>query len=106
MMEIFLDHFSEYNKDYRNILIMDNASWHTTKNLKQYNNIRCLFLPPYSPELNPAEHLWEYIRENYFHNKIWNSIKGVCDQLVTAFRDIAKIPKKIISMTKFKWFKF
>jgi len=61
-MSLFLDMFSEKFSDYRIILAMDNASWHSKK--KDIENIVPLFQPPHSPELNPAEHVWEHIREN------------------------------------------
>jgi transposase len=45
------------------VLLLDNAGWHGEANLKVPNGIRLLFLPPYTPELQPAEHLWEVVDE-------------------------------------------
>jgi transposase len=49
---------------------MDSAGWHRSKNLKIPQNIEIVFLPPYSPELNPVEKLWQYIKSNTIENKI------------------------------------
>ena len=49
-------------------------------------NLRLLFLPPYSPELNPQEHLWDELREKYFHNRAFDSLGALEDQLVAGLR--------------------
>jgi hypothetical protein len=52
-------------------MVMDQAAWHRTSDIDGFENIRIIYQPPYSPELNPVEHLWEYIREkNYMRNCI------------------------------------
>ncbi|MGL3709408.1 transposase [Leptospirillum ferriphilum] len=50
-------------------MVLDGAGWHRNQELKVPDNIRLLSLPPYSPELNPVEHLWDELRENFFHNR-------------------------------------
>jgi len=66
-------------------MIMDSAGWHTTNKLKLPENITTLSLPPYSPELNPTEHIWDYIREQKgFNNYTFNSIDEVDKQLGVA----------------------
>jgi len=53
------------------ILVMDCAGWHSkSKNLKVPNNISILDLPPYSPELNPVERLWKWLKENFLSNRV------------------------------------
>ena len=49
-----------------------------------------IFLPPYSPELNPVEHIWESIREDGFRNEVFNSIEGVEDQLMQSLAALGK----------------
>jgi len=46
------------------VLVLDGAGWHTSQALKPPDNITLLCLPPYSPELNPVENVWEYLRKN------------------------------------------
>ena len=70
MMNIFLAEVSKVYKEYRLIIIVDQASWHKSKTLKQFDNIRFVYLPPGRPELNAAEHIWDYVREKHFANRI------------------------------------
>jgi hypothetical protein len=56
-MNVFLKELAEYLDNKKVILIIDGAGWHKSKNLRVPNNIILMFLPPYSPELNPIERL-------------------------------------------------
>ncbi|WP_152537227.1 transposase [Acidithiobacillus thiooxidans] len=67
-------------------MIMDGAGWHKSHHLQLAENLRLLFLPPYSPELNPQEHLWDELREKYFHNRAFDSLVALEDQLVVGLR--------------------
>lgn len=63
-MQVYLDDFSaSVPKDVVVLLILDGATWHRSAKLNVPDNLRLLFLPPYTPELNPAEHLWPLLRE-------------------------------------------
>ena len=89
---------------YRIIMVMDSASWHTTKELKIPENIIILTLPPYSPELNPTEHIWDYIREQKgFNNHTFDSIDAVDIKLGEALCDLNKEKNFISSMCNFEW---
>jgi transposase len=80
-MQVFLDEFSEtLNSDI--ILVMDNAGWH--KSLKIPENIEIVFLPPYSPELNPVERLWKYLKDNILKNQVYENIWDL-EQAVAKF---------------------
>jgi transposase len=57
--QIFLNEFADHYQDTLNIVLMDNGSCHKAKSLMIPSNVVCLFLPPYSPELNPLERLWQ-----------------------------------------------
>lgn len=102
-MTMFLQQFSEQYSNFRNIIIVDRATWHVTKKLPQFDNIRFIFLPPGSPELNPAEHLWDHIREKYFANKIYDSIDEVEDHMIKALKNIANDKQPIKSLVGFNW---
>ena len=69
MMNIFLNELSEQYKEYEIIIATDGAPWHPSGSSDKYDNIRVIRQPPYSPEVNPVGHIWEYIRENHFHNR-------------------------------------
>ncbi len=65
IFESYLRHFSEYNPKAYKLVIIDTAGFHSTKNMKVPDNIFLLHIPPYSPELNPCEQVWQYIKNRY-----------------------------------------
>uniref|UniRef100_UPI00089814E2 transposase n=1 Tax=Nitrosomonas sp. Nm33 TaxID=133724 RepID=UPI00089814E2 len=79
------------------------AGWHKSKDFDLPENIRLLFLPPYSPELNPQEHLWDELREKYFHNRVFDSIDALENHLVNALYDLENTPTLIKSITGWNW---
>ena len=85
------------------IMFVDGAAWHMTKGLTLSGNLCLSFLPPYSPELNPAEHLWDCIRENWFPNKTFNSLDAVEDTLVEALHSLEMDNVRVQSLTGFSW---
>ena len=76
-MDVFLAEMSAHLGDGSAILVMDGAGWHKTKELKIPKNIEIVLLPPYSPELNPVERLWGYIKQNTIKNRVYNSLKDL-----------------------------
>lgn len=52
------------------VLLMDRAGWHTTTKLKVPKNITPIFLPSRTPELNPVENVWQYLRSNWLSNRV------------------------------------
>ncbi len=54
----------------RIVMVLDGAGWHKSKSLMIPDNLRLPSLPPYSPELNPVEHIWDDLREKEFHNRV------------------------------------
>ena len=104
MMNLFLDETSQFYKDYRIIVIADQASWHKSKTLKNFENIRFIFLPPASPELNPAEHLWDHVRERpEIANCSFDSLNDMEKVLEKTFREIHHNPDSIRSLVSFSW---
>ncbi|VVM18499.1 hypothetical protein BSPWISOXPB_7195 [uncultured Gammaproteobacteria bacterium] len=60
-------------KDRQALVIVDRAGWHMTKAIRCFSNVTLLPLPPYSPELNPVEQLWQQIKQRFLsipHSKI------------------------------------
>jgi len=105
VMSIFLAHVSIEFKDVHCLMFLDGAGWHIAKELRVPKNITLLFLPPYSPELNPVEHIWEHLRENYFGNQSFDSLDEVEDALCSALRTIGQDYHLVSSLTCFDWFK-
>jgi len=83
--------------------LLDLHGWHRAAELRVPQNMPLLFLPPYSPELNPMEHLWEEIREKQFPNLIFDSMEAVTDRLVQALVWLESHPKLTASITGFDW---
>ncbi|MCB5247420.1 MAG: transposase [Candidatus Cloacimonetes bacterium] len=90
-------------RNYRNIIIMDKAGWHTTNHLKQFDNIRLIFLPAYSPELNPPEHLWSKIRDLKFRNTAYGSLDDVQKALIEGYSYLVNNKDMVSKLTNFKW---
>ena len=83
-MNEFLQQLSIHYKHYRIILILDKAGWHISHTLKMADNLKLLYLNPYSPEQNPVELLWREIRRKYFHNVIFQDLDEVENKLQQA----------------------
>src|SRR5208337_4722860 len=103
-MSIFLREVSDRHPDEFIPMIMDGAGWHKAKALSVPYNVALIFLPPYSPELNPVEHIWDSIREDGFRNEVFNSIEGVENQLMQSLAALERDPAKVASMTGFPTF--
>lgn len=70
LMNTFLDGLSGMlAADEHAIVVLDNAGWHVAKALKIPQNLTLMHLPPYSPELNSAENLWQYLRSHWLSNR-------------------------------------
>jgi hypothetical protein len=65
IFESYLKEFSQYKPKEYKIVVIDNAGFHSTKNIQVPENILLLRIPPYSPELNPCEQVWQYIKNRY-----------------------------------------
>lgn len=65
IFEAYLNEFSKYKPNEYKIVIIDNAGFHSTKNIEVPENIFLLRIPPYAPELNPCEQVWQYIKNRY-----------------------------------------
>jgi transposase len=85
------------------LLILDGAPNHRCGELALPANIRLLFLPPYSPELNPKEHIWDEIREKIFKNYALKSMDTVQVKLDEAIFYIERNPKLVRSITSFPY---
>lgn len=80
-MTLFLQKLSEEYPEDRILLVCDGAAWHKAKTLVIPQNIRLLFLPPATPEMNPIEQIWKEIRKRGFHNEIFQTLDKVIDRL-------------------------
>ncbi len=100
-MSLFLREVSTRHPEEFILMVMDGAGWHKAEKLTVPTNMHLVFLPPYSPELNPVEHIWESIRENWFGNEAFESMDGVEDQLVKALFALENDPAMVRGLTAF-----
>lgn len=102
-MSLFLSEVAQRHADEFIVMVMDQAGWHIAGNLAVPQNMRLIFLPPYSPELNPAEHLWKSLREDCFANHVFANLDGVERALTNGLVALEADPIRTRSMTGFKW---
>jgi transposase len=102
-MQIFLDEVAARHLNDRIVMVLDGAGWHKNESLIIPDNIHMLRLPPYSPELNPAEHIWDDLREKEFHNKVFDSIDSLEDHLEKALLDMEHDHDRIRSIVAWPW---
>ena len=81
---MFLEEMSKDLGGKEVIMVMDGAGWHKSQDLKVPTNIQIVYLPPYSPELNPVERLWQYIKSNTIKNKIYENL-SVLEEIICDF---------------------
>jgi transposase len=87
------------------LLLIDGAGWHVAKALKVPDNISLLKLPPYAPELNPMENVWQYLRANKLAITVFNSYEDILDKCADAWNFFATEPERITSITQREWIK-
>ena len=85
------------------LMIVDGASSHVSKDLPVPENIRLVRLPPYAPELNPQEHVWDELREKEFPNRVFADLGNVVRQLETGLPRLAANIIGLRSLTAWPW---
>ena len=91
-------------RDEEILLFADSAGWHKSKDLQRPANIHLELLPPYSPELNPTEHLWDYIREQKgFNNHLFTSMDELENHLEEVRKELHQQKNYIRSLCTFHW---
>jgi transposase len=102
-MQLFLDEVSRRHPDERIVMVIDGAGWHRSGALKAPENIYLLKLPPYAPELNPIEHVWDELREKYFHNRVFASIDALESQLALGLSSLEQRPETVRTIVSWDW---
>ncbi len=98
--QVFLDEFSSQEPEEFKLIVLDNGAFHKTKSLKIPSNICLLFLPPYSPELNPAEKMWAIIKRN-FTNQLFKDLDQISEFISKTIKSIS--PEQIIKTCNFEY---
>jgi transposase len=97
MMNLYLRELSAAYPNHELLLIMDQAGWHKSNNLIIPDNIQIECLPPYSPELNPVERLWQWLRRHVCRNGLFDSAKQLADALQKTLIEQLS-PDKLVSL--------
>jgi hypothetical protein len=102
-------HFEEISKAVspgaHAVLVLDGAGWHGSEGLVVPENITTLTLPPYSPELNPVENVWEYLRKNKLANRLYDTYEDIVDACCDAWNALMAAPDTIATLTRREWAK-
>ncbi|MGH7223289.1 MAG: transposase [Gemmataceae bacterium] len=87
------------------VLMPDGAGWHRSPRLTVPDDIVLLALPPYAPEFNPAENVWEYLRGNLLSHRVWQTYDAILDANRDAWNKLMQMPSRIASVTRREWAK-
>jgi len=89
------------------VVLMDRAGWHSTGKLKIPKNLTIILLPPKSPELNPVENIWQYLRANYLSNRVFENyeaiVEATCEATCEAWNKLISQPQTITSIGMRDW---
>ena len=80
------------------VLMLDQAGWHRSTRLAVPENVTLLPLPPRSPELNPVENLWQYLRENWLSNRVFAGYDDILAHCCGAWNKLVAEPARITSI--------
>jgi len=86
------------------VVTVDGAGWHQTGGkLRVPENISLLAQPPYSPELNPVENVWQFLRQNYLANRVYDTYTAIVDACCDAWNALTADPGRIQSIGNRAW---
>ena len=85
------------------VLLLDRAGWHTTDKLEVPKNITLILLPSRSPELNPVENVWAYLRSNKLSNRVFDTYEAIVDACCDAWNWLIAQPDRIASIGTRSW---
>lgn len=104
IMNLYLNDFAkQLSENSHALLVMDGAGWHDSQELRIPANISILLLPPYSPELNPAELIWRQLRQRKLSNRLYPNAEDLESAVDEAWLWIAKQPDELSSLCLFPW---
>ena len=99
VMNVFLEQFSrELAAGVHAILIWDGAGYHTSPQLVVPANVSLIQLVPYSPELNPVENLWHYLRSHYWSLRVYANLDALEEAAMSAWRKVCLVPELVKSV--------
>ena len=101
-MQVFLDKFGEtLAADEHAVMAVDQAGWHTAGALAVPVNVTLVLLPPYSPELNPVERVWLFLRERHLSHRLLAGYDAIVDALCKAWNQLT--PERLHTLTSYPY---
>jgi hypothetical protein len=85
------------------VLVIDGAGWHSAPAMRPPDNVSLLYLPPYAPELNPVENLWEFLRSNALSLRVHETYEDIVDACCKAWNSLITLPDRLASITTRDW---
>jgi hypothetical protein len=103
-MQVFLDRFAATLPQRTHAaLLLDGAGWHTAGDIVVPTNVSLIFLPPYSPKLNPVERIWLYLRERYLSLRLFADLDDIIDGCCDAWSRLLDEPGRVASLTDYPY---
>lgn len=103
-MQEFLDRFSDTIADNEHVaMFADRAGWHIAGDLRVPDNITLIQLPSYSPELNPVERVWLYLKERFLSHRLWPTYDDTLHACCAAWNALRQEAGRIQSLCSFPW---
>ena len=103
MNRFLKDSSTSRGPDVHVMLVMDQAGWHGAKDLVMPSNITPVPLPPYSPELNPVERVWLFLRERFLSHRMLLDYDAVVDACCQAWTAMTADQSRIRSLANDQW---
>jgi transposase len=103
-MTLHLEEISKRTKIGKHaVVIMDRAGWHISKSLRQFDNLTIILLPPYSPELNPVEQVWQWLRDHSLANRCYDGYDDIIDASAIAWNSFTGVADQVKSLCSRSW---
>jgi hypothetical protein len=103
-MQLFLDHFaSQLADNVHAVMVVDGAGWHDHRALGVPANVTLVTLPAYSPELNPVERVWLYLREKGLSMRVLDSVEAIIEACCKAWNRLVAETGRIASLVQYPW---
>ncbi|HIF9079108.1 TPA: IS630 family transposase, partial [Photobacterium damselae] len=105
--DIMIEHLKQISsvteKGRHAIVIMDGAGWHTEDIADDFQNISIIKLPPYSPELNPIEQVWSWLRQHYLANQSFSDYEDIVSKVCSAWNSFLECSTRVTKMCSRRW---
>ncbi len=104
LMDLFLARFAAtLAADVHAVMVLDGAGWHDPRALTVPDNLTLVLLPPYSPELNPVERVWLYLRERFLSLRLLDDTEAIIEACCEAWNALTAQPDRLQNLCAYPW---